>query len=451
LLQYYRYFRATVAAPISNTIPTMSTEFSIVPWAATTNIYEVNIRQYTPEGNFAAFAKHLPRLSQMGVEVLWLMPIFPISKEKKQGTLGSYYACSSYTNTNPEFGTAKDFKALVQQAHELGMKIMLDWVGNHTGYDHEWTTANPGYFKTNETGEFFDSHGWVDVIDLNYENQSMRRAMIEAMQYWVTTYDIDGFRCDMAHLVPIDFWRQARTLVDQQKPLLWLAETEEPAYHQVFDITFTWRFLHLLEDIYRGHAAATDLLTLVEAYDSEFPEDAMRLYFISNHDENSHSGSEYERLGNAVRACAVLCLTAANGIPLLYSGQEIPNKKRILFFDKDTIDWTSQCMLEDFYATLLRLRKNNTALSANDPNNQLVVVQTNDQHKTVIAFIRKSATDAILVMVNLSGKSMIKFKLTDLVETGTYRSIWSGLTIDIDNETDFELEAWEYLVYEEVK
>jgi hypothetical protein len=189
----------------------------------------------------------------------------------------------------------------------------------------------------------------------------------------------------------------------------------------------------------------------MEAYAIEFPEDAMRLYFISNHDENSHSGSEYERLGNAVRVCAVLCFTAANSIPLLYSGQEIPSKKRLLFFDKDTIDWSAQCMMEDFYTTLLQLRKNNSALWTNDPTNELVLVETTDQNKTVLAFIRKSEKDAVLVMVNLSGKSMIKFRLTDLVETGTYRSIWSGLTIDIDDETDFELEAWEYLVYEEVK
>jgi alpha-amylase len=429
----------------------MSTEFPVVPWAATTNIYEVNIRQYTAEGNFAAFARHLPRLAEMGVEVLWLMPIFPISYEKRQGSLGSYYACSSYTDINPEFGTKEDFRSLVQQAHGLGMKIMMDWVGNHTGADHKWTKESPAFFKKNAAGEFYDTNGWVDVIDLDYTNKALRRAMIEAMQYWITEFDIDGYRCDMAHLVPLDFWKEARTVLDKQKKLLWLAETEDPTYHQVFDISFTWRFLHLLEDIYKGNAAASDLLNLLQAYSTEFPANAMRLFFITNHDENSHSGCEYDRLGNAVRACAILCFTAANSIPLLYSGQEIPNKKKLLFFDKDTIDWSSQCMLDDFYKTLLQLRKRNSALWAGDPNNQLVSVNTTDENKTVLGFISKSNKDAVLVIVNLSGKSMIKFRLIDLVETGTYRSIWSGFSLDIDEETDFELQAWEYLVYEKIK
>jgi glycosidase len=187
----------------------MNRLFTPVAWSDHTNLYEVNIRQYTPEGTFDAFVEHLPRLRDMGVETLWLMPITPISVELRQGTLGSYYACSDYTAINPEFGTLDDFRELVYAAHQMGFKIIIDWVANHTGWDHIWTKTNPGYYKRNAEGKFYDNHNWHDVIDLNYYDAAMRRSMIEAMQFWVKEFDIDGFRCDMAHLVPLDFWRQA--------------------------------------------------------------------------------------------------------------------------------------------------------------------------------------------------------------------------------------------------
>ncbi|HYE56723.1 MAG TPA: alpha-amylase family glycosyl hydrolase, partial [Chitinophagaceae bacterium] len=209
----------------------MSPLFRPLEWSLSTNLYEVNTRQYTPEGTFKAFAPSLHRLKDMGVEVLWFMPITPISKEVRQGTLGSYYACSDYTSINPEFGTLDDFKQIVRQSHELGMKVIIDWVANHTGWDHWWTKTHPGYYIRNAEGKMYDKHGWHDVIDLNYYNHHLRRDMIEAMKFWVAECDIDGFRCDMAHLVPLDFWRAARTELDAVKPLFWLAETETLAYH----------------------------------------------------------------------------------------------------------------------------------------------------------------------------------------------------------------------------
>ena len=428
----------------------MAGEFSLPEWAASTNIYEVNVRQYTVEGTLKAFAKHLPRLKKMGVETLWFMPLTPISNEERQGTLGSYYACNDFTSINPEFGTEDDFKMIVRDAHELGMKVLVDIVANHTGYDHVWKKRFPKYYKTNKAGEFYDSHGWVDVIDLNYENKDLRRAMIEVMKYWVETYDVDGFRCDMAHLVPIDFWREARTELDKQKQLFWLAETEDAAYHEVFDCSFTWRALHLGEEMYKGHKSVNDLLALIEDYAKEYPETALRLYFTSNHDENSHSGSEFERLGNAAKAISVFSSTTSNSIPLLYSGQELPNRRRLLFFDKDAIEWTGQYMMEDFYSTLLHVRKRNTALWAGDPANEMVLVETSDRDHHILAFVRTNHQDAVLVILNLSNTSMLKFTLTDLVETGLYRSIWSGLTFEIDNDVSFEMQAWEYLVFEKV-
>jgi alpha-amylase len=428
----------------------MSERFTPVQWAATANIYEVNVRQYTPEGTFTAFSKHLPRLKNMGINTLWFMPITPISHAKRQGSLGSYYACSDYTAINPEFGTLEDFRQLVAHAHELGMKIVVDWVGNHTGWDHRWTTEHPEFYKVNEANEFYDSHGWVDVIDLDYENADVWTAMIDAMKFWVNECDIDGFRCDMAHLVRIDFWSEARLQLDKLKKLFWLAETEEPEYHQVFDASYTWAFLHKMEDICRGNASVDDLQRLMQYYADQFPETALRLYFITNHDENSHSGSEYERLNNAVRSYAILCATMFNSLPLVYSGQELPSKKRLAFFDKDSIDWNGQYMMEDFYKTVLQLRLSNSALWSGITANQFVVVETTNNEGIILAYVRKNDDDAVLVLLNLSHRSMIKFSLTDLVEVGLYRSIWSGLEMEIDEETTFELQAWEYLVYEKV-
>ena len=229
----------------------MAKDFTAVAWSYNTNIYEVNLRQYTYEGSFNAFAIELPRLKDMGIEILWFMPITPISIEKRKGTLGSYYACSDYTDTNPEFGSLDDFKRLVNDAHQLGFKVIIDWVANHTGWDHRWTIEHPDYYLKDGTGEFTERNGWDDVIDLDYTNPQLRIAVIDAMKFWVEEFDLDGFRCDMAHLVTLDFWKQARAALEPIKKLFWLAECEEISYHDVFDTTYTWRWMHRTEQIWK--------------------------------------------------------------------------------------------------------------------------------------------------------------------------------------------------------
>jgi glycosidase len=382
----------------------MSSPFLPVDWIHSSNIYEVNLRQYTPEGSFAAFSREIPRLKDMGIEILWLMPITPISREKRQGSLGSYYACSDYTAVNPEFGDLDDFKRLVGTAHGLGLKVIIDWVANHTGWDHRWTREHPDFYCRNSEGNFFDAHGWVDVIDLNYDNKGLQEAMIEAMEFWVRECAIDGFRCDMAMLVPLDFWRSARTKLDTVKKLFWLAECEEIAYHEVFDTTYTWKFLHRMEAVWRKEFGIEGLDEVLQYYHSMFPPEAIRTYFTSNHDENSHSGSEYERLGDAAKTFAVLCCTW-NGIPMIYSGQELPNYKRLKFFDKDPIEWTGQYALHDFYKTLLNLRKTNPALRAGDPSVTTYRFHINSGDK-VFAFVRKQVGGEVMVLLNISGDSL---------------------------------------------
>ena len=240
----------------------MNASFKTIDWAAGSVIYEVNIRQYTPEGTFNAFAKHLPRLKEMGISLIWLMPITPISQAGKKGSLGSYYACSSYTKINPEFGSESDFMDLVNTAHALGLKVIIDWVANHTGREHEWMENHPDWFTRNELGEFTERNGWDDVVDLNYNNTDMRNALIGAMQYWVSDFKIDGFRCDMVHLVPLDFWIDARKAVETITPLYWLAECEEVEYHRVFDTSYAWALMHASEKLVKQEVGMHEVYNL---------------------------------------------------------------------------------------------------------------------------------------------------------------------------------------------
>jgi len=425
----------------------MSLDFQPVAWSFDTNIYEVNLRQYTAEGTFAAFAKELPRLKEMGIEILWFMPITPISKEKRLGSLGSYYSCSDYTSTNPEFGSIADFKQLVKAAHDLGMKVLIDWVANHTGWDHHWTKEHPEFYRFNAEGNFFDANGWEDVIDLNYYNSSLRTHMIEAMKFWVTTCDIDGFRCDMAMLVPLDFWRRAREVLDQEKKLFWLAECEEILYHDVFDATYSWKLLHSMEALWRKETSLSAFKDVLIEYHKKFPPMAFHALFTTNHDENSHSGSEYERMGDAAEVFAVLCCTW-DGLPLIYSGQELPNLKRLKFFDKDEIPWTDQYELHDFYKALLHLRKRNKALRAGDPFVKTIFIET-DFVENVLAYCRRTEVGEILVVLNFSPAS-IELQIKDHSLHGSYKNIFTNEAINLPAQHSLSMEAWDFAVFEKL-
>lgn len=425
----------------------MSENFKPLEWSFDTNIYEVNLRQYTREGTFNAFLNELPRLREMGIEVLWFMPITPISKVKRLGSLGSYYACADYTSTNPEFGSLQDFKQLVKSAQALGFKVIIDWVANHTGWDHRWTVEHPDFYKRNWEGSFYDAHGWVDVIDLNYDNPAVATAMIEAMKFWVRECDIDGFRCDMAMLVPLNFWVRARTELDLMKKLFWLAECEEINYHEVFDATYSWKFLHQMEAFWKRATGINGLQETLHYYESSFPPNAFHLFFTTNHDENSHSGSEYERLGDAAKALSVLCCTW-NGIPLIYSGQELPNKKRLKFFDKDPIEWTGTYELHDFYRKMLFLRKTNAALKAGEDSLCYRIATNADDF--IFAFLRKKGLAEVLVLLNLSYEKQPRIQLNDSKLSGCFTDIFNGLQVNFGEETLISLDAWEYAVFDKL-
>ncbi len=429
---------------------TMNGRYEPLEWVRGTRIYEVNVRQYTPEGTFNAFAQHLPRLKELGVETLWFMPVTPIAQKNKKGSMGSYYACSDYTSINPEFGTMDDFKTLVKQAHEMGFKVIIDWVANHTGWDHHWTTEHPEYYlKDSATNNFLRASGMDDIIELDFSNPALRKAMTEAMQFWVRECDIDGFRCDLAFWVELDYWQEARPQVDAIKPMFWLGEYDElekPEYGQVFDASYSWAWMHRTEEFYKKQLPLDTLITLLHQYDA-VGDSTMRAWFTSNHDENSWNGTEFEKYGSLFKALAVFSFTW-NGIPLLYSGQELGNTKRIDFFDKDAIvpgPWAEE--LTRFYQSLLRLKATHPALRAGDKNVSTYRLNTSAD-KQVLAYLRKSGEREVLVVLNFSDQRNLHFDITDPQVTGVYKNVFSGAANDFTVEKSFEMQGWEFLVYE---
>lgn len=325
-------------------------------------IYEVNIRQFTPEGTFKAFQAHLPRLKKMGVDILWFMPIHPIGCKHRKGSLGSYYSISNHKAVNPEFGTEDDFRELVQACHHLGFKVILDWVANHVSWDSDWASNHPEFIRQ-QNGQFVSPFDWTDVLQIEHQNIRQQDAMIENMAYWIQQFEVDGFRADLPHLVPLEFWMKARTVLDKLKPsLIWLGETEEEPYTCAFDITFTWKWMHTTETVIRHHGGVSALIHCLQ----QDPLKGYRLYFTSNHDENSWNGTEFEKYGVYAQTLAVFSALYPGGVPLVYSGQEIPNHLRLPFFEKSQLNWNQSLLMETFYTELFHFRHTHAQFFAPD-------------------------------------------------------------------------------------
>ena len=427
-----------------STVANSDTTLHTPEWAKNVNIYEVNIRQYTPEGTINAFSQHLPRLKDMGVDILWLMPINPIGEKNRKGTLGSYYSVKDYTAVNPEFGTVNDFKALVIRAHELGMKVIIDWVANHTAWDHAWMTQHPDWYTTDSTGKIVSPFDWSDVADLNYDKPEMRNEMLKALKYWVKDLDIDGYRCDVAGMVPVDFWNNVRASLDSIKPVFMLAEAEEPALHdRAFDMAYSWSTHHVMNQIAKGKLTARSMDSIILFNKNRFQPSTILMQFTSNHDENSWNGTESERMGKAAQTFAVLTATIP-GMPLIYSGQESGITKRLEFFEKDPIVWNNY-PLSGFYKNLLKLKHNNPALRNGVWGGTYQKVATSDS-LSVFAFTRIKESNTVFVITNLKDAS-VKITLGGGAPTGQFTELFSGLVKDIDAKTEFELKPYEYLVF----
>ena len=393
-------------AAISCTSNSTKTESAHPEWCYNTVVYEMNVRQYTPEGTFAAAAEHLPRLKELGVDIVWLMPIYPIGVLERKGTLGSYYAISDYCATNPEFGSLEDFDAFLASAHNLGLRVVLDWVANHTSPDAKWIRECPAdWYVRDENGKTIVQYDWTDIAKLNYENMDMRAEMEKVMRFWLER-GVDGFRCDMACEVPFDFWQTTIPALRGDYPELYmLAEGEHAELHKdSFDASYAWELHHLLNAIARGEKGVAELKEYIAKDAATHPKEAFRLMFTSNHDENSWAGTEFERMGDAVKAMAVLTFTLPNGQPLIYTGQEMGWNKRFEFFEKDHIPAWEQNEYTTFYKELIALRHDNPVLSAGERGGAIQYIE--DVPEMVFAFERKceECNNRVAVYVNFSAE-----------------------------------------------
>lgn len=431
-------------------------------------IYEVNIRQYSPEGSFNAFTKDIPQLKELGVKIIWVMPIFPISQTKRKATggdnskfasempaaeqskyLGSYYAVSDFAKVNPEFGTIEDFRNLVKTAHENGIYVILDWVPNHTGWDHVWIKQHPEFYTHNAKGEIIDpinpetgkSWGWTDVADLNYDNKGLRDAMTSDMMYWVKDENIDGFRCDVAGNVPTDFWQKTIPELRKEKNIFMLAEAWEPELlkENLFDMCYNWDGHHTMNDIAQGKKNVSDWDKLMEAVSKKYEANDILMNFVDNHDENSWNGTMKSRLGNAEEAMTALSYLAP-GMPLVYSGDEYGLNHSLKFFEKDSIPKTKGKQW-DWRAKLGKLKNENSALNGGKKASKYIRISTNNDAK-ILAFERSNDKAKVIYFANLTNASQLA---TAKIE-GNYVNYMTGEKVTFVKDQKIDLKPWQYYI-----
>jgi 1,4-alpha-glucan branching enzyme len=415
-------------------------------WCKNASIYELNTRQFTQEGTFKAAQEQLPRLKELGVDIVWLMPIHPIGEKNRKGTLGSPYSVKDYFGVNPEFGNLQDLKNFVDAAHKLGMFVILDWVANHTAWDNVLVDKHPDWYEKDYKGDFRPTPwwDWSDIIDLDYSKPELRKYMTEALKYWVDEADIDGYRCDVAGFVPVDFGNNARKELDSIKPVFMLAEWESRDLHaEAFDMTYAWSWNETMHKICTGKSDVNGLYIYYSWNESAFPENSLRMTFVSNHDKNAWEGTMYEQFGDGLEAAIVLSVIG-EGMPLIYNGQEAGNEKRLEFFEKDPIAWKED-EIGDLYKKLFKLMKNNTALW-NAKWGATMVKVPNNAESQVFSFVRVNKMDKVFAVFNFSpDPQKITFKET--LYTGTYKDFETDQVVELDENTILNLEPWAYKLY----
>ena len=418
-------------------------------WSKNLSIYEANIRQFTFGGTFKEFELVLPKIQKLGVGIIWLMPIHPIGKLNRKGSLGSYYSVRDYYGINPEFGTMADFKHLVDEIHNLGMYVIIDWVANHTAWDNKMIKEHPEWFTRDVEGIFQSPvKDWTDVVDLNFNHNTLQDYMIEAMKFWVETTDIDGFRCDVAGMVPLEFWERARNELDKVKPIFMLAEDENPELHKkAFDMTYSWKIYSAMKAIATGEEGKylQSLESVIDQDTTDYMIHSYRMLFTSNHDENSWQNSAVNIFGDALDVCTILSYTIP-GMPLIYSGQEVGSKKMLKFFEKDIINW-KKSPYRKFYTRLNKLKRNNSAIWNGEYGGDFQRI-LNSRDNFVYTFKRRKIRDHIMVMANMSG-DMQKFNLRLNFPYGEFTDIFTGEKAKFNDTDEFELEPWGYKVFEQ--
>jgi glycosidase len=406
-------------------------------------MYEVNVRQFTPEGTFNAFSEHLPRLQDLGVNILWFMPIHPISLEKRKGSLGSYYAVKDYYDVNPEFGSKQDFKNLVNKAHDLGFKVIIDWVANHTGWDNQWIVDNPEWY-TQDFGKIIHPEGtdWTDVADLNFNDNDLRKEMTNAMKYWVREFDIDGFRADVAGQVPTSFWESARREIEKVKPVFMLAENEGNMrlLDFAFDTNYQFRFYGVLKDVANNKRRPSEITVALNNMKLNYKGGIFPFVYTTNHDENSWDDALPNIFKDATKAMNVLIFTIP-AMPLIYNGQEINSDRSLRFFEKDLIVWDNFESNEYhlFYKQLIQLKRNNQALWHDSMNNLVSISVIND----VLIYSLAKDNNKVSVIINLSNQNQV----VKPILVGSFKDYFANLDLTLNSQDELVLAAKDYRVF----
>lgn len=412
-------------------------------------IYEVFVRNFSQQGNLKGVEAQIPRLKELGVDVVWLMPIYPTGLEGRWGKYGSPYAVRDYKAIDPDYGTEADLRSLVEAIHGAGMEIWLDWVANHTAVDHPWTKSHLEYYG----GSLNHPHGWNDVYQLDYSNQALRSEMIDALKYWVREFDIDGYRCDYADGVPRDFWRQARRDVDAVKPIAWMAESGGDGDNallvtETFDYNYAWRFNDQLIEFGTGD----DVSILNQAVRNLwYPSDAKRyegksrMVYLSNHDVvQDKGGTEPRHFGANLRPMTVLLFTVY-GMPLLYNGQEVAyNTGGVSLAEKTPVNWNGDASMTELIKALTALKHSHPALRTGTQAGEFTQLSTTD--RKVFAFRRSYNGDNVTVLLNFSD-APATFTVTGQLPQGTHHDIFTGTTADFSSSRTFTLPAKGYAVY----
>lgn len=412
-------------------------------WSKDATIYQINTRQFTKQGTIHAAEQQLPRLQQLGVNILWLMPIQPIGVLHRKGRLGSPYSIKDYYAVNPELGTLADLKQFVHHAHQLGMHVILDWVANHTAWDNQLVTEHPEWYEKDYQGHFTPTPwwDWSDVIDLNYDRPGLRKYMTEAMKYWIKVADVDGYRADVAGFVPVDFWNNVRAELDKIKPVFMLAEWESRDLHKAaFDMTYAWSWYDAVHQIAQGQANLNKLFVYYSWNQSAFPKDAYRMVYTSNHDVNAWENTMYQAFGKALNATTVLQFTG-QGLPLIYNGQEAGNAKRLNFFERDPIHWQAS-PLQALYHTLIQLKKQYSALWNGHWGATMVSIVNNVPMK-VLSFVRKNQDNGVFVVINFTDQPQtVNFKGS--YQYGQYNDWFTKQPVQVNEGTHFTLKPWQF-------
>lgn len=419
-------------------------------WSKNATIYEVNVRQFTEEGTFKAFESHLQRLKDLGIDIIWLMPIHPIGEKNRKGDLGSYYSVKDYYGVNPEFGTMDDFKALVNKIHDMGMYVIIDWVANHSAWDNPLASEHPDWYTKTKEGNFQPTpwYDWDDIIDFDYEKPGIRKYMTEALKFWVKETNIDGYRCDVAGFMPVDFWENAREELDAIKPVFMLAEWESRDLHKkAFDMTYSWSLWNKMHEVAVGGKAIYGLVEYMAHDVSTFPKNGYRMTFTDNHDKNSWEGNQYSNFSDGLHAAMVMA-SVVNGMPLVYSGQEAGLNRSLKFFDKDLIEWKDHKNAE-IYKKLFELKHKNQALWNGKWGGEMVRIY-NDKMEQIISFSREKNGDKVVPVINFSNQK-VKVKLESKYHVGDYVELFSGKEYKLTGNETFELDPWGYLVLVKMK